>query len=58
LESLSRFAREGRDASLIQERQRAIAVLAIKAKPPSAVASRALTVALGNGVWPPCLFGD
>jgi hypothetical protein len=41
--TFSRFAREGRDASLIQERPLAIAVLAAKAKPPSAVASRALT---------------
>jgi hypothetical protein len=29
----------------------AIAVLAIKAKPPSAGASRALTAALADGVW-------
>jgi hypothetical protein len=35
----------------------AIAVLAVKAKPPSAVASRALTAALADGRWPPCPFG-
>jgi hypothetical protein len=36
----------------------AIAVLAVKVKPPSAFASRTLTAPLVDGVWPASPFGE
>jgi hypothetical protein len=44
-------------ANIRTPRRAAIAVLDVKVKPPSAVASRTLTAPRGDGVWPPCSFG-